>query len=170
MKKVSIIGKGNGWEDAPHEGECWGITQLNLNRSVSRVIDMNDYEIWGEKEMKESRQSRVLAYKNHIPYIDLDNYPLEEIQVFFDTDYFSNTVDYAIALAVYEGFEEIHLYGVNMEIDSEYAYQKPGVDFWCGIAKGKGIKVKIHGSRSKIMKTVDGFLYGYGYPQKSLWG
>lgn len=165
--KVSIIGKGNGWENAPHEGECWGITQLNLRRPVTRVIDMNDYSLWGEKEAQEAAQSKAIAFERGIPYIDLEAYPLEQIQVFFDTDYFSNTVDYAIALAIYEGYEEINLYGVNMEMDSEYAYEKPGVDFWCGVAKGKGVKMNVHGQRSTIMKTADGFLYGYACPQRS---
>jgi len=167
MKVVNIIGKGNGWEDAPVSGNDWGVTQLILRRPVTRVIDMNDYSFWGDKEAEEAAQSRTIAADRGIPYIDLESYPLEAVMAFFDTDYFSNTVDYAIALAIYEGYEEVNLYGVNMEVESEYAYQKPGVDFWCGVAKGKGVKVNVHGQRSTIMKTNDGFLYGYAYPQRS---
>jgi hypothetical protein len=163
--KLTIIGKGDGWEDAPHEGVTWGITQLNLRRPVTRVIDMNDYSLWGEKEEKEAIESRALSLKSGIPYVDLDSYPFQEILDEFQTDYFSNTVDYAIALAIYEGFKEIDLYGVNMAVDTEYEFEKPGVDFWCGVAIGRGVKVTVHGNSSTIMKTRDGFLYGYGILQ-----
>jgi hypothetical protein len=163
--KVVIIGKGSGWEDAPHKGECWGITQLLLRRPVTRVIDMNDYSLWGEQEAREAQQARAKAADNGIPYIDLKTYPLDGIMEFFHTDYFSNTVDYAIALALYEQFTEIDLYGVNMANPGEYSYQKPGVDFWCGMSKGMGVSVRSFGRMSTIMQTQDAKLYGYGYPQ-----
>lgn len=163
--KVCIIGKGKGWEDAPYDELTWGITQLNLRRKVDRVIDMNDYSLWGELEEKEAKESRRIASLNGIEYIDLETYPLKEVIDRFQTDYFSNTVDYAIALALFEGFNDIHLYGVNMISGGEYAYQKPGVDFWCGYAKGLGAKITVHGQISSIMKTKDGLLYGYGFPQ-----
>ena len=163
---VNIIGKGQGWENAPVEGETWGITQLILRRPVKRVIDMNDYSLWGPVEAEEARLSRIKAMDLGIPYIDLENYPLQEIIDYFATDYFSSTVDYAIALAIYERFSEINLYGVNMSNLSEYSYQKPGVDFWCGVAIGKGINLKSHSPISTIMKTRDGLLYGYGLKQE----
>lgn len=172
MKSVCIIGKGAGWELAPptSEAECWGITQLNLRRPVNRVIDMNDYSLWGEKEASEAKESRRLAQENGIPYIDLDEYPLEIIIDAFKTDYFNSTVDYAIALAIYEDYEKIDFYGVNMANLTEYSYQKPGVEFWIGIAKGRGTEVNVHGSMSTILKTGDGLLYGYGIKQKgNLW-
>ena len=166
--KITIIGKGNGWELAPLEGETLGITQLILRRLVSRVIDMNDYSLWGEVEEKEAEEAKKKAGDLNIPYIDRDNYPLSKVIHKFETDYFSNTVDYAIALVIYEGYTEIDLYGVNMSAPGEYAYQKPGVDFWCGMAMGKGIKVNVFGKESRIMKTRDNKLYGYGIPQGGL--
>lgn len=164
--RVTIIGKGLGWENAPNEGQVWGITQLNLRRPVTRVIDMNDYSLWGEREAADKKLSRFLAEKDSIPYVDLDSYPLKEVMDEFDTDYFSSTVDYALALAIYEGFKEIHLYGCSMILGSEYAYQKPGMDFWCGMAKGRGIKVIVHGKEATAMRTHDQLMYGYGLPQK----
>ncbi len=170
--KVTIIGKGRGWEDAPLEGRTWGITQLILQRPVCLVIDMNNYSDgrWGEKEAVEALVARGICKRRGIPYICLENYPLKVIKEFFETDYFSNTIDYAIALAIYQKFSEIALYGVNMEVDTEYSYQKPGVDFWCGVAKGRGIQVKVFGQHSTIMKTKDGLLYGYDYPQGGIYG
>lgn len=165
--KVTLIGKGNGCADAPREGESWGICQSIRRPWVKRIIDMNDYSLWGEFEAKMNMASRKMAAKQKIPYVDLTNYPLREVIDCFETDYFTNTVDYAIALALYEHYSEIDLYGINMEIESEYAFEKPGVEFWCGMAKGMGVKVKVHGDRSTIMKTRDGKLYGYGTPQRN---
>jgi hypothetical protein len=173
--KISIIGKGRGWDDAPtiQECRCIGITQLNLRRSVNLVIDMNVYEDdrWGIREKFEARYSRELAMEAGIPYIDLSNYPIEEIIDYFKTDYFSNTIDYALAYAVYKGYSEIHLYGINMETDTEYVHQKPSVEYWVGRAQGMGVRVFIHGEHSSIMYTKDRLLYGYDRRQKDreLW-
>lgn len=163
--KVTIIGKGSGWEDAPYNGECWGITQLILRRPVTRVVDMNNYSLWGAIEEEEAQLARQKALDTGVKYVDLTNYPLSSIIEYFDTDFFSNTVDYAIALALYEGCTELCMYGVNMASPGEYAYQQSGVNFWCGMAMGLGVKVKVFGEISTIMRTKDGLLYGYSSPQ-----
>lgn len=164
--KVTIIGRGIGWREAPKDGNTLGITHLNLNHPVKRVIDMNDYTLWGDCEARLAVKSRAKATREGVPYIDRDNYPLNQIIDFFGIDYFSNTVDYAIALSIYEKYDEIDIHGVTMEQGGEYAYQKPGVEFWIGQALGRGIKTKIFGDRSSILKTQDGLLYGYGIPQR----
>ena len=163
--KVIIIGKGRGWEDAPMDGFTWGIKDLLLRRLVTLVFDM--HECPRNTPLEEAKQAitRHRAKTLGIPLICLENYPLEAIMKKFDTDYFSNSIDYALAYAIYQGFSEIDLYGVNMEVSSEYAYEKPGVDFWCGMAKGRGIKVTVYGEHSTMMKTRDGLLYGYNIPQ-----
>jgi hypothetical protein len=163
-RRVDIVGKGIGWEDAP-EGNIWGITQLILRRPVNLVIDMNDYSLWGEQEKLDADKAMAIACQSGVPYIDLETYPLADIIGHFGTDYFTSTVDYAIALAIYGAYDEIHLWGVNMELGGEYYYQKPGVDFWCGVAIGKGIKIVAYGERTTIMKSCDRMLYGYGTPQ-----
>lgn len=165
--KVSIVGKGHGCADAPHEGETWGVCQCLRRRDFSKIIDMNDYSLWGQTEAIADKLSRRAAEKNGVPYIDLTNYPLREVTEHFGVDYFTNTVDYALALAIYQGFTEIDLYGVNMAWGSEYSFEKPGVEFWIGMAKGRGIKITVHGDESTILKTRDGKLYGYGTPQAS---
>ncbi len=164
--KIVIVGKGRGWEDSPLQGngcEIWGITQLILMRDVDLVIDMNDYSKnrWGATENLHAIISRNKAKHENVPYIDLLNYPLKEIIHDFKTDYFTSTVAFAVALAIYRGATEIDLYGVTMEVESEYHYQKPCVDFWCGYAKGRGIKVTSHGEHTTIMKSHDGKVYGY---------
>jgi hypothetical protein len=168
--KINIIGRGKGWEEAPKNELSWGITLANLNRPVDLVIDMNVYKDgrWGEAERLASIKSKELALLNGIEYIDLSNYPISDVIKFFGVDYFTNTVDYAIALAIYKGFSEIGFYGVNMANNTEYSYQKAGVEFWIGQAMGRGIKVKVFGEVSTILKTRDHRLYGYDTKQKGI--
>jgi hypothetical protein len=166
--KVILVAKGMGWKDAPLEGEIWGICQWIKGRPANRIIDMNDYSLWGDFEAQMDKLSRRKAKDKGIPYYDLSNYPLDKIIEFFGVDYFSSTVDFAIALAIYEGFTEIDMYGVNMQNETEYAYQKAGADFWVGQALGRGIKVQIFGKFTSLLKTRDGLIYGYGTKQKGL--
>lgn len=163
MHSVNIIGRGKGWENAPLDEYSWGITLTNLNRRVDLVIDMNVYDDgrWGEQERQLWLKSRKQAREDQIPYIDLSNYPIDAIVSRFRTDYFTNTVDYAIALAIYRGFKRINLYGINMANGSEYSYQKPGVEFWIGMALGQGINVSIQERYSTLLQSHDGLMYGY---------
>lgn len=164
--EVILLGKGKGWRDAPTDIETWGITQQLTDRPISRIIDMNDYSLWDKLEQKRDVASRKRAIELGIPYYDLETFPLQEIVDYFGIDYFSSTVDYALALAIYENYKTIHLWGINMEMESEYAHQTPGGNFWCGMAMGKGAKVVKHGIWSTLMRNSDGKLYGYGMDQK----
>ncbi len=165
--KLNIIGKGNTWVDAPMEEFSWGITQIYLRRPVNLVIDMNIYDDlrWGLKEKDDAERTRLKCLQNGIPYIDLKNYPIQEMIEKFDTDYFSSTVDYAIALALYQGYRDLHLYGITLFGDSDYYRLKCGCDFWCGYGKGLGANITVHGN-SRVMRTLDNKVYGYDWEQK----
>jgi hypothetical protein len=167
--RVNIIGKGKTWVDAPLNEYSWGITQLFLRRSVDLVIDMNVYEDlrWGLQEKTEAERVKKRCEDENIPYIGLENYPIKAVMERFETDYFSSTLDYAIALALYEKYSEINLYGCTMSF-SDYGKLKCGCDFWCGYAKGLGAKVIVHGETT-VMKTTDGKVYGYDYPQGGIY-
>lgn len=71
--------------------------------------------------------------------------------------YFTSSVAYAIALAIYQGYERIELYGVEMSTETEYTRQRDGVTFWAGIALGRGIEFVVH-KKSTLFKSL---LYGY---------
>lgn len=73
--------------------------------------------------------------------------------------YLSSSIAYEIALAIYERFEEIYLYGIDLNTESEYAWQKPGVEFLLGVAAGRGIKVYLP-DNCPLLK---GTLYGRSF-------
>lgn len=70
-------------------------------------------------------------------------YPRQEIVQKFGIDYFTSSIAYMIALAMYENFDEIHLYGVDMPSETEYYHERPCVEFWLGCAHRQGIKIVI---------------------------
>ena len=92
-------------------------------------------------------------------------YPIKEVVAHFDDDYFSSSFDYAIALAIYEEYDRIDIYGCNMSASDEYVYQRPSFSYWLGIAKGLGIAFKVHGN-TELMKTSRNLMYGYNTPRR----
>lgn len=91
-------------------------------------------------------------------------YPLEEMVKHFGRQYFKSTLDYMMALALYEGFKEIHLYGVNMADSIEYAHQRPSMEYWIGRAEGMGVKVVLP-EGCDLLKGY--FRYGYDEEKES---
>ena len=119
----------------------------------------------------------------HIPDADLPNgilYPFEAIsqdigldlwrlqddrslRSFSGEPYLSSSIAYQIALAIHEKFEEIHLYGIDLNTDGEYAWQKAGVEHLLGIAAGRGMRVVL----PENCPLLRGKLYGRGFMSSS---
>ena len=79
--------------------------------------------------------------------------------------YFSSQIAWMMALAIHEKYEEIHLYGIHMVMDDEYHFQKEGIEYYIGLARGMGIKVFIPPG-CELLKTA--FLYGFEDPSPLL--
>ncbi len=85
-------------------------------------------------------------------------YPKEEILAMFPRRYFTNSISWMIALAIYEGYTDISLYGVDMATSSEYQDQRPSCEYFIGYCEGKGINFYLP-EESDLLKTP--FLYGF---------
>lgn len=101
-------------------------------------------------------------------------YPIEEVVKYFANDkgfgldvarYMTNTITYEIVLAIYEGFKEIFVYGVDMAVGTEYENQRPSCEFWLGVASGMGIKTFIP-PEADLLKCR--FMYGFEEEQENL--
>ena len=55
--------------------------------------------------------------------------------------YLTSTMAYMLALALHEGVGEIRLAGIEMALGTEYVHQKPCLEFYLGMAIGKGVNV-----------------------------
>lgn len=95
-------------------------------------------------------------HDKHKYNINRDNYPLNEIVKEYGCAYFTNSISYMIAYAIYKGYKKIELYGVDMSARDEYINQRGSVMYWIGFARAKGIEVNLASGVDKPC-----FLYGY---------
>ena len=161
------------------DSAVWGINSVIFERDLDLQFDMH-HEDKMEQHQRDRREGvieranelNIPVYACHaIPDTTYIRYPIEDVITEFKTGYFSNGVCYMIALAVFLGVEEINTYGVNhMRINfaDEYTIQKPGVDYWIGIARGRGVKFNIHGAHAEIGRTFFNRAYGYGLSQEGM--
>jgi hypothetical protein len=68
-------------------------------------------------------------------------YPQSEIIETLGYEYFTSTMAYMVALAIYQGYEEIRLYWIDMAAETEYFHERPCLEFWLGVAHSKGIGI-----------------------------
>jgi hypothetical protein len=71
--------------------------------------------------------------------------------------YFTSTFAFEIALALYQGYERIEIYGFDMSGQDEFGSQKPCAEFWLGVARGMGVEIYLPPNNQLLW----GPLYGY---------
>lgn len=173
-KKVAIVGFASSTRlKAPFDDQAWEIWGMNqLYRYIPRLtrwFEMHQHEgphsyvadmVPGTDYIAWMRACPVPIYmvSSRPDFVTSITYPLDQMLSEFGTDYFHSTVDYMLALAISEGFEEIGVWGIDMAHDSEYEHQKPSGSFWIGVAKGRGIKVTIPHESALLHKV-----HRYGY-------
>jgi hypothetical protein len=169
--RVAIVGFTPSRDQAPYKNPDYEIWALNdLFEAIPRADrifqihsrqSIDTYTTRGEHAsyIDRLRSLPVPIYMVEA-YPDIPNsiaYPIDEMVKKYGP-YFTNTISYMIALAVEEGFKEIHIYGVDMAVGVEYIAQRPSCEYHIGIAIGRGIKVFIP-HQSDLLKSR--FLYGF---------
>jgi len=180
--KVNILATGTGWELAPRNSEAIvyalndyvNVEKYRVKPDVLFIMDVLDEKpgiVSGQNDLKEII-ARINALK--IPLIAPFKYdeiplseafPIDDCIKTFGMPYFSNTIAYMIAYALMCGAKEIELYGVNQAGSHEYTEERGCVEYWLGIANGRGVKITINGKDSQLMKYKGRYgkniLYGY---------
>lgn len=166
--------------------EVWGLNELMLEPDMQSIMLGNRCDRWFQlhwpistvrhpDHVKHLAMLKCPVYLCH-PHKDIPNgveYPLDAVLKYFDIfgegmapdiveqrdrAYFTNSISYMLALAIMEGFEEIHLFGVNMAQSQEYAVQRPSCEFFLGWARGRNIKIYLPTVSDLLMSP---YLYGY---------
>jgi hypothetical protein len=140
-KKVAIVGSASRTvNQAPYKDPDWEIWQLAWRtdeecKYASRLFDMHPINEQRLKVPKDyisvlNRRSKTMPIigpveDSRIP--DLTVYPLAEVTAFLggvseyhNGDYFMSSIAYMFALAMYEGYEEIGIFGVDLLDNDEY--------------------------------------------------
>lgn len=183
MKKVCIVGSNQltrhltDWEQ---DADFWLFNEMGRApwaKKVDAVFQMHVPAIWrNPANVNDPSHYAWLQAPHPFPvymqdaYSDVPaavKYPLDEIcdallpglrrKSGEAVRYFTSTCAYTIALAIYQGYDEIELVGIEMASDTEYFAQRDGVTFWLGIAAGRGVRVILQ-DKSLLMR---GHLYGY---------
>jgi hypothetical protein len=78
------------------------------------------------------------------------------------TPYIESSIAWMMAQAMLESEpgDRIGIWGVDLHCDSEYAYQRPNLEYLIGLARGRGIKVFIP-PQSALLTHAHGVPYGY---------
>lgn len=186
-KRVAILGFMDSWRKAPWEDydfEIWCMNHFEVY-SIPRYDRWFDMHTWynvvhrgAERELWKRRQVRShyqwLSKKCDVPiympkkYRSIKNsiaYPIEEMMKIHGP-IFTNTVDYEVALAIEEGFKEIHIYGVSFEWIDEIWTQRPSLAYFIGYAKGRGIDVYIPCNQNYLRVNQ---VYGYNMNIEMYW-
>lgn len=163
--KVAIVGCADSREEANFNDpdfEFWGVNNLFMTMPGpwSRWFELHtithDGKNWLRKTQAEFRGQKIDDYLAKLQQLNIPIYmqhpcsavtnavlyPIDEIVKRFG-NYFTNTISYMIALALISDFEEIHILGVDMAVDSEYGWQRPSCEYFIGLAKGMGKTVYI---------------------------
>lgn len=172
--KVAIVGFAPTNQLAPFDDksfEIWGVNELyKFVPRLDVLFEMHTYNLLTSKE----RNPKHLEWlqKAKIPIYMLEHYddipqsipyPKDEIIKRFGS-YFTTSISYMIALAIFVGATDIHLYGIDMATNKEYQLERPSVEYYIGIARGLGINVYVP-PQSDLLKTM--FLYGYESDRQS---
>ncbi len=177
-KKVIIMGFAPSWRETPFEDPSFEIWTLNEAYKLAQQQPKFRADRWFEIHDRFSPSKNTQEHTDFLKqcpcpvymwqhYDDIPNsvrFPKEEIMEFLrekgysGSGYFTNSISWFVAFAIYLGFEEVHLYGVDMAQDSEYGWQRPSVEYLIGLAEGMGIKFYIP-ETSDILKCTQ--LYGF---------
>ncbi len=163
-KEVIILGTSPSSDECPTYGNIWGVNGAYKFRPCSKVfITDKNHKVNGQPVFNVEEMNILgvpVVSRNHVDGLNCETYPYDEIVKQFNTEYFTNSICYVIAYALYKGFTKISLYGCEHLSPREYVQQKAGVEFWLGIAKGMGVWVKDYG-HGTLFRVWDGVPYGF---------
>jgi hypothetical protein len=174
MKKVAICGFAiSSLHLAPFnnkEFEIWGLNDLHTQIKADNITRWFDIHPREQLETMSVRNGigtyldglralpcPVYMQEQHKDIPNSKSYPRAIMTAKYGT-YFTNSISWMLAMAIDEGYKEIHLYGVDMAQGSEYMDQRPSCEYFIGLARGMGIIVKIP-KESDLLKAPH--LYGF---------
>lgn len=177
--KLAILAKGktlarfsgsNGYD------EVWGLNQQSQSLDLDRCFVMDDLvyrmPLYAGHEFVEwlkTYTGRIITSRKYDDW-PCEEYPIQDVCVYYGLPLgvsMYSTIDYMIALAVMEGWNEIDLYGVD-NVDSGSPEMRASTALWIGVAMSRGVKVNtFQGSFYQFWTNLgigmEFGLYGYTY-------
>jgi hypothetical protein len=188
VKQVAIVGlSGSTHDDAPYEDPNWEVWGLPWDEDrwpyLERYFEIHPLELLRKPESmrREGYEDRLRELDAPLymqtTYDDIPNalrYPIEQVVDYLGLDYFNSSISYLMGMAIAEGASKIGIWGVDMaDVDatpgdpsyiSEFAYQRPNMEYLIGFARGKGIEVYIPSESPLTRFHGEGIPLGLMYP------
>lgn len=166
LDKIIILAQGPSWYQCPKEiprgVEIWGSNVIYRDFPyVDRIFfghDIRHAMLHDDIDLVENlNKLGVPVYTTGIFKVLKNNAQLPIIKIIseFSTGFFLNVIAYMLATAILQKPKCIEMYGVDMRPDAgseSYINEKGSVEFWCGVAIGRGIKL-VNTKESYVMKT-----------------
>jgi hypothetical protein len=120
--------------------------------------------VWGMLQWLKSHP-KFMTSKVYPEYPGAIAFPLEQVINAIGTTYLNNTVAYAVAYAMFLGFNKISLFGVDYSYpDLHKAESGRGcVEFLLGMAAARGIHIEVAADSTLMDACVDPKTKPYGY-------
>lgn len=147
--KLSLVGKGSGWEraykDARDGREIWCVSTIfaelqTVDLQPSRIFQLHEKELFEPWICDE--QHRVVLVKDDPDFPRAMVLPHEKLIGIFGAR-FSSTLAWMLGWALFDGFTDISIRGIHLGTNSEYFDQRDAFFWFIGLAQGKGIKINI---------------------------
>lgn len=160
LSHVIIVGRLAPWEGPVPEGAAlWGSAKcLDLQKAppLDVLFLLHDPEEWLDEQGAQDYIARVNSWGGRVicrrAREDLNRsreFPLREVVTRFGLCYFTSTMAWQIAYALYLGVGKITIHRVFALPGSlDYFEQKPCLDFWAGVALGMGVELEISADSS----------------------
>ena len=159
-------------------GHIWKQETAGVVPPLDRVFELHKDEHLANYPSPQDREHyEWLQQEHHYPIYmqELDpkfpsavQYPYEEINdEIFSKTYrgrkpkyaYGSSIDFMAALALYEGYDWIGYFGIEMSSETEFIYQLPDAQFHLGFAGGRGVTTWVPDDpRCKLLGRV---IYGY---------
>ena len=178
-RKIIILGSGPDWQSCPFKStdrEIWAVAKMVMldhpPTKVDMLFSMDDIDYlltirrgdFTKDEFVANINDRNVRYiSTHVrdEIVKSKAFPFKEIVNRYRVPYFTNTICYMIAYALWKGVTHIDFYGVAQMAAFEYSAEKAGVEFWLGMAAGLGVKINFK-TMTALLKNPN-MSYPYGY-------
>jgi hypothetical protein len=175
---VALVGFGESMDyfrELPDSVPIWTVNASQIDTynfpHIDRMFDMHKLQDLILDKPRVDRLLEELPYPIYMldefpPFPSVKKYPLNEyLAEVFELIYLGDkhakfadsSFPYMLAMAVWEGYSPIHIYGFEFRADTEYRYQRIGAGLLIGWAAGKGAEIRLPETSSLLPDT----LYGY---------
>jgi hypothetical protein len=169
VKKLAIVGLARGKELAPKIGKHWDVWRCNPGfwTGEDEIESFVGTTLWFEihtgryldgahgTKYRKLVEKLFAVTKTPIYFLKASEwkvkakreFPRNKIAVGLPRgDYHAGSFDWMLAFAILEGYKHIELYGVDLgpTDTGEPISARPCLEYWCGVAAGKGVLVVSH--------------------------